>query len=132
MLAESVNERQHDWDLHLPHVRFAYNNTVSAAAGLAPNQGHIGRLPRFPMAIFDNIYARRHQSLAKNHLSYHNLAVDRQCRSYDLFRQQHALIFDAFHRQPVYKTEHIESGLDLGIEISPRSFHPHQRLCLCP
>ena len=26
-----VNEQQDDWDLRLPHVEFAYNNSVSAA-----------------------------------------------------------------------------------------------------
>ena len=44
MLAMVVNERQDDWDLHLPHVEFAYNNSVSAATGLAPNVVHMGRL----------------------------------------------------------------------------------------
>ncbi|CAB1096809.1 unnamed protein product [Ectocarpus sp. CCAP 1310/34] len=38
MLAMVVNERQDDWDIHLPHVAFAYNNSVSAATGLAPNE----------------------------------------------------------------------------------------------
>jgi len=36
MLAMVVNEQQNDWDAHLPHVEFAYNNSVSAATGLAP------------------------------------------------------------------------------------------------
>ena len=68
MLSMVVNERQDYWDLHLPHVEFAYNNSVSAATGLAPNQVHMGRLPRFPLTVFDNIYARGHQSLAKDQL----------------------------------------------------------------
>ena len=38
MLAMVVNERQDDWDLHLPHVEFAYNNSVSSATGLASNK----------------------------------------------------------------------------------------------
>ncbi|CAB1119198.1 unnamed protein product [Ectocarpus sp. CCAP 1310/34] len=38
MLTMVVNERQDDWDIHLPHVAFAYNNSVSAATGLAPNE----------------------------------------------------------------------------------------------
>ena len=40
MLAMVVNERQGDWDLRLPHVGFAYNNSVSAATGLTPNEVH--------------------------------------------------------------------------------------------
>ena len=39
------NEHQNDWDVHLPHVEYAYNNSVSAATGHAPNEVHIGRLP---------------------------------------------------------------------------------------
>ena len=46
MLAMVVNERQDDWDLQLPHVEFAYNNSVIASMGLAPNEVHMRRLPR--------------------------------------------------------------------------------------
>ena len=53
MLAMVVNERQDDWDLHLPHVEFAYNNSISAATGLAPNEVHMGKLPRLPLTVFD-------------------------------------------------------------------------------
>ncbi|CAB1100714.1 unnamed protein product [Ectocarpus sp. CCAP 1310/34] len=51
MLAMVVNKRQDDWDIHLPHVAFAYNNSVSAATGLAPNEVHMNRLPRLPMTV---------------------------------------------------------------------------------
>ena len=44
MLAMVVSERQDDWDLHLFHVEFAYNNSVSAGAGLAPNEVHKAKL----------------------------------------------------------------------------------------
>ena len=46
MLAMICNEHQNDWDVHLPHVEYAYNNSVSAATGLAPNEVHMERLPR--------------------------------------------------------------------------------------
>ena len=113
MLAMVVNERQDNWDEHLPHVEFAYNNSVSAATGLSPNEVHMARLPRYPLTVFDNIYARRHQSLARNQLEYCNLAADRQKRAYDLVREQHALtvsrmdrriskLSNALHKRPVY------------------------------
>ena len=51
MLAMVVNERQDDWDLHLPHVEFTYNNSVGAATGLAPNEVYVGRLPRPPLRV---------------------------------------------------------------------------------
>ena len=46
MLGMIVNEGRDGWDLHLPHVAFADNNSVSAATGLAPNEVHMGRLSR--------------------------------------------------------------------------------------
>ena len=58
MLAMVVNERQDDWDLHLPHVEFTYNNSVSAATGLAPNEVHMGRLPRPPLRVSITLVSR--------------------------------------------------------------------------
>ena len=76
MLAMVVNERQDDWDLQLPHVEFAYNNSVSAATGLAPNEVHMGRLPRLPLTVFERTGVAGHQSLAGEHLAYCDLAID--------------------------------------------------------
>ena len=53
MLAMSGNEHQTDWDIQLPHVESAYNNSVNAATGLAPNEVHLGRLPCLPLTVFD-------------------------------------------------------------------------------
>ena len=78
MLAMVVNERQDDWDAHLPHVEFAYSNSVSAAAGLAPNEVHMNRLPRLPLTVFEHPYARGHQSLASDQLEYVDVAADSQ------------------------------------------------------
>ena len=63
MLAMVCNEHQNDWDVHLPHVEYAYNNSVSAATGLAPNEVHMGRLPRLPLTVFDRSYGGMHQNL---------------------------------------------------------------------
>ena len=68
MQAMVCNEHQNDRDAHLPHVEYAYNKSVSAATGLAPNEVHIGRLPRPPLAIFDRSYGGAHQSLDRDHL----------------------------------------------------------------
>ena len=38
--------------MQLPHTEFAYNKLVGAATGLAPNEVHIGRLPRLPLTVF--------------------------------------------------------------------------------
>ena len=73
MLAMVVNERQDDWDLQLPHVEFAYNNSVSAATGLAPNEVHMCRLPRLHLTVFERTGVTGHQSLARDHLAYCDL-----------------------------------------------------------
>ena len=87
MLVMVVNELQDDWDVHLPHVEFAYNNSVSAGTGLAPNEVHMNRLPRLSLTIFEHHYAQGHQSLACDHLEYCDLAADRQRCAYALVRE---------------------------------------------
>ena len=99
MLAMVVNERQDDWDLHLPHVEFAYSNSVSAATGLVPNEVHMGRLPRLPLTVFDRTGVVGHQSMARNHLAYCDLATDRQKRANDMVRAHHVLIVSRVNRR---------------------------------
>ena len=113
MLAMVCNEHQNDWDVHLPHVEYAYNNSVSAATGLAPNEVHIGRLLRLPLTVFDRSYGGTHQNLDRDQLAYCDLARERQQRAYELVREQHALtvarvngrnsaLSDALLRRPQY------------------------------
>ena len=86
MLAMVVNERRDDWDAHLPHVEFSYNNSVRAATGLAPNEVYMNRGPRLPLTVFEHPYARGHQGLARDQLEYVDLAADHQRRSFALVR----------------------------------------------
>ena len=86
-----LQRTQSDWDTHLPHVEHAYNNSNSAATGLAPNEVHIGRLPRLPLAIFDRSYGGAHHGVDRDHLAYCELARERQQRTYEFVREQHAL-----------------------------------------
>ena len=81
------------------YKRQAYNNSVSAATGLAPNEVHMNRLPRSPLTIFEHRYARGHQSLARDHLEHCELAADRQRRAYALVREQHALTVSRAERR---------------------------------
>ena len=91
MLVMIVNKHQDDWDAQLPHVEFAYSNSVSAATGLAPNEVHMGRLPRLPLTLFDRSGVTGHQSLARDHLAYCDLASERQQRANDIVREMHTL-----------------------------------------
>ena len=77
MLAMVCKEHQNDWDAPLPYVEYAYNNSVNAATGLAPNEVHIGRLPHFPLAVFDRSHGGARQSLDRDHLVYCDLARER-------------------------------------------------------
>ena len=99
MPAMVVSERQYNWDVHLPHVEFACNNSVSAATGLAPNEVHMNRFPRLPVTIFKHRYARGHQSLARDHLEYCDLAADHQPRTYALVHKPRALTISRTERR---------------------------------
>ena len=78
MLAMVCNENQNDWDVYLPHVEYAYNNSVSADTGLAPNEVHLGRLLRLHLTVFYRSYGGAHQSLDRDQLAYCDLAHERQ------------------------------------------------------
>ena len=69
MLAMVVNEGQDDWELRLPHVEFAYNNSVTAGTGLAPNEVHMDRIPRLPLTVFERTGVAGYQSLGRDHLA---------------------------------------------------------------
>eukprot|EP00904_Undaria_pinnatifida_P010283 jgi/Undpi1/6385/HiC_scaffold_20.g08866.m1 len=99
MLSMVGNEKQTDWDVLRPHVSAAYNNSVNAATGLAPNEIHIGRLPRLPLSVFEPEKIGGHQSLDRDHLVYINLAIDRQQRAYSLVRELHRLTVSRLQRR---------------------------------
>ena len=103
MLAMVVSERQDDWDAHLPHVEFAYNNFVSAATGLVPDEVHMNRFPRPPLIFFEHPYARGHQGLARDQQENVDLAADRQRRLYALVREQYALNIARVERRKILR-----------------------------
>ena len=94
-----VNDRQDDWDLQLPHVEFAYNNSVSAVTGVLPNEGHMGKLLRLPLTVFERTGVAGHQSLAHDYLPYCDLATDRQQRANDIVPKDHALTVSRVNRR---------------------------------
>ena len=99
MLTMVVNERHDDWDLQLPHVEFAYNNSVSAATEMAPNEVHMRRFPRLLLTVFERTGVAGHQSLARDHLGYCDLATDRQQRANDIVRKHHFLTVSRINRR---------------------------------
>ena len=91
MLPMVGGEQQTDRDIHLPHVESAYNNSVSAVTGLAPNEVHMSRLSRPPLTVFDLPNIGGHQGLNRDQLSYVDLATGRKQRSYRAVRELHAI-----------------------------------------
>ena len=67
--------QQTDWDAQLPHVERAYNNSVSPARRLVPNEVYLGRLPRLPLTVVDLSNIGGHQSLNRDQLAYIELAT---------------------------------------------------------
>ena len=89
--------RLDDWDAQLPRVEFTHNNSVSAATGLAHNEVHMGRLPCLPLTVFDRSGVACHQSLARDHLAYCDLA--RQQHANDIVREMHSLTVSRVKRR---------------------------------
>lgn len=86
MLAMAV-ERRDDWDVHLPHVKFAYNKAVSAVTGLPPNQVHMSLQRRFPKMIPDNVCTLGATRAFPATASSYNLATGRRQRGDKTFRE---------------------------------------------
>ena len=99
MLSVVVNEPQTDWDVQLPHVKSAYNNSVTTSTGLTPNEVHIGRSPRLPLSLFDSPNIGGHQSLERDQLAYCNLATDRQQRAYAIVRDHYKVTTSRLERR---------------------------------
>ena len=51
----------------------------------------MGRFPRLPLIIFDRSGIDGHQSLARDHLAYCDLASERQKLANDIVHETHAL-----------------------------------------
>ena len=63
MISMGCNEQQDNSDALPSHIEAAYNNSVNASTGLAPNEVHMGRLPRLSLSVFDPPNIGGHQSL---------------------------------------------------------------------
>ena len=94
MLATVTSERQDDLNAQLHHVEFVYNNSISAATGLAPNEVHMSRLPLPSLNIFDSSGVAGHQSLARDHLAYCDRVSERQQRANNVLPEMPC--FDSF------------------------------------
>ena len=72
----------------------------------------MGRPPRLPLTIFERTEVAGHQSLARDHLVYCDLATDRQQRAYDIARERYGLT--------VSRVEHRNSALSDALRAVPK------------
>ena len=76
----------------------AYNNSVSAATGLAPNEIHLGRMPRLPMTIIDECVVKRHTGEKQDQLLYLDIVRERQQRAFELVQESHLIDMSEIQR----------------------------------
>ena len=51
MLAKVTQQNQKDWDVHLPHVLFAYRTSIHESTGFSPYYINFGRSPTLPVDV---------------------------------------------------------------------------------
>ena len=98
MLSLVISEQQDDWDEWLPYVVQAYNNSVSAVTGLAPNEIHLGRMPRLPMTVIDECVIKGHTSEKQDQLLYLDIVRERQQRAFELVQESHLITMSKIQR----------------------------------
>ena len=121
-----VNERADNWDLKLPLVELAYNDTVNASTGYTPFYLNHGRHPRMPWFVenattpgscehADAFVSRMRQTLLSVR---QNLTQDheRQARAADRFRRDHT-----FHEGDVVW---LSAGNFKLLKLGPRFLGP--------
>jgi len=51
MLAKVTQQNQKDWDVHLPHILFAYRTSIHESTGFSPYYINFGRSPTLPVDV---------------------------------------------------------------------------------
>ena len=116
LLSLVISERQDDWDEWLPYVVQAYNSSVSVATGLAPNEIHLGRMPRLPMTIIDECVVKGHVDEKQDQLLYLDIVRERQQRAFELVQGNYLIAMSKLQRSNtrllaiLYKLSNFEVG----------------------
>jgi hypothetical protein len=101
MLAKFTSSDQHDWDLHLPAVTWAYNTSEHASTGFSPYEILFGTAP---VSLLDAAlqpprhaaasFAEHTQRLQQRLVQVHDLVQQHLASA----RNQHAAAYDRRHR----------------------------------
>lgn len=78
LLLMVANEHQNNWDEQWSNVKVAFKNSVSAPTELAPDEVHLGRLPRLPISVIKRYGASGNLNLGRDQLEYCDLQRERQ------------------------------------------------------
>ena len=92
------SEQQDDWAEWLPYVVQAYNNSVRAATGLAPNEIHLERMPRLPMTIIDESVVKGHTGEKQYQLLHLDIVREWQQRAFELVQDSHLTAMSKIQR----------------------------------
>ena len=97
MLPLVISEQQDNWDEWLPYVVQAYNNSVSTATGLAPNEIHLGRMPRLPTTLIEECVVKGQRAITRpTAVSRH--VRERQQRAFELVQGSHLIAMSKIQR----------------------------------
>ena len=98
------------------------------ATGLAPEEVNPGRLPRLLLTFFKPTGVARHQSLARDHLTYCDLATDRLQSANDIVRKHHAFINSRVNRRNSALADALRPAEILrrwlGVDVQLSFYHP--------
>ena len=75
----------------------------------------MGRLSRLPLTGFDRTGVVRHQSLARDHLAYCDLATDQQTRANDIVYAHHALTVSCVNRRKSSLTDALRPAPNFAV-----------------
>ena len=74
------------------------NNSVSTATGLAPNEIHLGRMPRLPINIIEEYVVKEHMGEKQDQLLYLDIVWERQQRAFEPVQESHLIFMSKVQR----------------------------------
>ena len=93
-----TSEQHDDWDEWLPNMVQVYNDSLSAATGLVPNEIHLGCMPRLPMTIIEECVVKGNMGEKQDQLLYLDIVREMQQHSFELVQESHLIAMSKLQR----------------------------------
>ena len=74
------------------------NNSVSTATGLAPNEIHLGRMPRLIITIIEECVVKEHMGEKKDQLLHLDIVWERQQGAFEPVQESHLIAMSKIQR----------------------------------